>query len=160
MKIVWDLCIIVYVILSVFITICLLSYNEYNVTEFGDRVLVIVKNDNTSNYEEGDLIVATKSDAYKIGDEVFYYIQRGKKYYINFGKIENQRNHSVIIDNEVIEDKFLIGNDKDIQVIPKVGSVLSFLESKWGYLSIIILPILVAFLYEVYSILKELRKGK
>ena len=42
-------------------------------------------------------------------------------------------------------------------VIPVLGSILSLLESRWGYLCVIILPILIAFLYEIYSIVRELK---
>ena len=73
--------------------------------------------------------------------------------------IESENNDSVIIENDVIDKKEVIGTIKNATVIPIAGSILSLLESKWGYLCIIILPILIAFLYEVYSIIKEL-KGK
>ena len=50
----WHVFIIVYVLLSVFITLCLLMYNEYNVTEFGNKVLVMVENDSTKEFNKGD----------------------------------------------------------------------------------------------------------
>ena len=155
----WHVCIILYVLLSVFITLCLLMYNEYNVTEFGNKILVMVENDTTGKFNKGDLIIVTKNDDYEKEDNVLYYISKEKTYFINYGMIESENNDSVIIENDVIDKKEVIGTIKNATVIPIAGSILSLLESKWVYLCIIILPILIAFLYEVYSIIKEL-KGK
>ncbi|MCI6265324.1 MAG: hypothetical protein MR598_00570 [Erysipelotrichaceae bacterium] len=155
----WHVCIILYVLLSVFITTCLLMYNEYNVTEFGNKILVMVENDTTGEFQKGDLIIATKNKDYKKDDYVFYYISREKNYFINYGLIESEKNDAVVINSDVIDKKEVIGTTKNAIVIPTVGSILSLLESKWGYLCVIILPILIAFLYEVYSIAREL-KGK
>lgn len=155
----WHVCIILYVLLSVFITTCLLMYNEYNVTEFGNKILVMVENDTTGEFQKGDLIIATKNQDYQKDDYVFYYISREKNYFINYGLIESEKNDAVVINSDVIDKKEVIGTTKNAIVIPTVGSILSLLESKWGYLCVIILPILIAFLYEVYSIAREL-KGK
>lgn len=155
----WHVCIILYVLLSVFITACLLMYNEYNVTEFGNKILVMVENDTTGEFQKGDLIIATKNKDYQKDDYVFYYISREKNYFINYGLIESEKNDAVVINSDVIDKKEVIGTTKNAIVIPTVGSILSLLESKWGYLCVIILPILIAFLYEVYSIAREL-KGK
>lgn len=155
----WHVFIIVYVLLSVFITLCLLMYNEYNVTEFGNKVLVMVENDSTKEFNKGDLIIATKNKKYDKDDYVFYYVSREKNYFINYGKIESKSDDSVTIKNDVVDKKYVIGNTKNVTVIPLLGSILALLESQWGYLCIIILPILIAFLFEIYSIIKEL-KGK
>ena len=64
----WHVCIILYVLLSVFITLCLLMYNEYNVTEFGNKILVMVENDTTGKFNKGDLIIVTKNDDYEKED--------------------------------------------------------------------------------------------
>ena len=155
----WHVCIILYVLLSVFITTCLLMYNEYNVTEFGNKVVVMVENDTTGEFQKGDLIIANKNKDYKESDSVFYYISRDKNYFINYGMIESEKKDAVVINSDVIDKKEVIGTTRNAIVIPTIGSILSLLESKWGYLCVIILPILIAFLYEVYSIIREL-KGK
>lgn len=156
----WHVCIILYVLLAVFVTLCLLMYNEYNVTEFGNKLLVMVENDTTGEFNKGDLIVVNKTNNFKENDNVFYYVLREKNYYINYGTIESKRDDSVTIQNEVIDNDLIIGSDSKVTVFPLLGGILSLLESKWGYLSIVILPILIAFLMEVYSIIKELRGGK
>ena len=106
----WHVFIIVYVLLSVFITLCLLMYNEYNVTEFGNKVLVMVENDSTKEFNKGDLIIATKNKKYDKDDYVFYYVSREKNYFINYGKIESKNDDSFTIKNDVVDKKYVIGD--------------------------------------------------
>lgn len=159
-KKIWHVCIILYVLLAVLVTLCLLTYNEYNVTEFGNKLLVMVENDTTGKFNNGDLIIVNKTNKVKEKDNVFYYVLREKNYYINYGTVEVKKKDSVTIHNEVIDNDLIIGSDSKATVIPLLGGILSLLESKWGYLCIVILPILIAFLIEVYSIVKELKGVK
>lgn len=149
--------IIIYTVVAVITTVCLLAYNDYNTTEFNNNTLIIVKDDKTETYNKGDLVIVNNKSTYKEKMKVFYYVSRGKKYYIQTGTINSINKDSVVVNGTVIDKKFLIGTSSNNIVIPFLGSILSVLESKWGYLIIIIFPVLVAFLYELYSILKELR---
>ena len=149
--------IIIYTVVAVITTVCLLAYNDYNTTEFNNNTLIIVKDDKTETYNKGDLVIVNNKSTYKEKMKVFYYVSRGKKYYIQTGTINSINKDSVVVNGTVIDRKFLIGTSSNNIVIPFLGSILSVLESKWGYLIIIIFPVLVAFLYELYSILKELR---
>ena len=149
--------IIIYTVVAVITTVCLLAYNDYNTTEFNNNTLIIVKDDKTETYNKGELVIVNNKSTYKEKMKVFYYVSRGKKYYIQTGTINSINKDSVVVNGTVIDRKFLIGTSSNNIVIPFLGSILSVLESKWGYLIIIIFPVLVAFLYELYSILKELR---
>lgn len=149
--------IIIYTVVAVITTVCLLAYNDYNTTELNNNTLIIVKDDKTETYNKGDLVIVNNKSTYKEKMKVFYYVSRGKKYYVQTGIINNINKDSVVVNGTVIDKKFLIGTSSNNIVIPFLGSVLSILESKWGYLIIIIFPVLIAFLYELYSILKELR---
>ena len=149
--------IIIYTVVAVITTVCLLAYNDYNTTEFNNNTLIIVKDDKTETYNKGDLVIVNNKSTYKEKMKVFYYVSRGKKYDIQTGTINSINKDSVVVNDTVIDKKFLIGTSSNNIVIPFLGSILSVLESKWGYLIIIIFPVLVAFLYELYSILKELR---
>ena len=149
--------IIIYTVVAVITTVCLLAYNDYNTTEFNNNTLIIGKDDKTETYNKGDFVIVNNKSTYKEKMKVFYYVSRGKKYYIQTGTINSINKDSVVVNGTVIDKKFLIGTSSNNIVIPFLGSILSVLESKWGYLIIIIFPVLVAFLYELYSILKELR---
>ena len=66
----------------------------------------------------------------------------------------------VTTDDENYASDYLIGKESDTIVINGWGYALSLLESKWGYLFIIIFPMLIAFVYEIYAIFKEIKKKK
>ena len=44
-KILSNILFVIYVVIAVFVTVCLLSYNDFKVTEFGDYSLVIITDD-------------------------------------------------------------------------------------------------------------------
>ena len=71
-----DIVIGVWLILAIFVTICLLSYNQFQVTTFGKTTLLIVDSDAMEpDYNEGDLLLIKRGSDNKIevGDKVFYY---------------------------------------------------------------------------------------
>lgn len=60
-KTLMNIIVIIYVIIAIFTTICLLTFNHYKVSEFGDKTLVIIdKEDSSYDYKEGDLIIVGK----------------------------------------------------------------------------------------------------
>ena len=49
-----------YIIIAVFVTVCLLSYNDYKVTVFGDKSLIIISDNKMEpTFHKGDLVIAT-----------------------------------------------------------------------------------------------------
>lgn len=60
-KIIGNIIFIIYAIIAVFVTICLLSYNEFKVTEFGETSLVLIDNEELQpNYNKGDLVIVNR----------------------------------------------------------------------------------------------------
>ena len=53
--------------------------------------------------------------------------------------------------------KFVIG--EKIKVIKHLGGFLSIVESKWGFLFIVLVPSFLIFVYEVYSLIVEIKYG-
>ena len=158
-KIICHFLVIVYVIVSVIVTLCLLSRNKYNVTQFGSNVFILVQDDKTGSYDKGDLIIVDDNKKYEVNDNVFYYIVKEKNYYINVGKLEKDNDGNLAtIDGKLVNEDLIIGPTNDVMSFPFLGGMLSFLESKWGYLFALIFPVLFAFVYEIYSIIKELKK--
>ena len=77
-----NLIVIVYVIIAIVVTLCLLNYNDYNVTEFGNNTLILIADDSLEpEYVEGDLVIATKEnlDKVEVGDKIFFYNDRDIK---------------------------------------------------------------------------------
>ena len=64
----------IYVVVAVFVTICLLEYNNYNVTEFGDYSLVIIPSGEVgAGFKKGDLVIVNKKAEVNVGQKVFFY---------------------------------------------------------------------------------------
>ncbi len=163
-KTIFNIVVIIYVIIAIFTTVCLLSYNDYKVTEFGDKALIIMDSNNSEyNYKKGDLIITNKSSikAAKEGEEVFFYDSDGVK----IGTIKELKDFgeagvNIIIEGKKIVQDDIAGTSNDIKVIHGIGGILGLLESKWGFLFIIIFPSLLAFLYEIYVLINEITNKK
>ena len=52
----------------------------------------------------------------------------------------------------------VISSNNNIKEVAVLGTILSVLTSRTGYLCLIILPILLAFVYQIVLIIKELNK--
>lgn len=162
-RVVRNIVICLYFIVTVLITYCLLSYNEYNVTEFKDKTILVYE-DKENNYKKSDLLVINKGKHYKKGDVIFYYDTYDNPAKIKISKILNVSgvNETVkaytLEDDRVFNDDNIIGTVSNTNRYILLGSIYTLLVSKWGYLIIIIFPILVAFIYEIYQIIREIKK--
>lgn len=159
--------IILYAIIAIFITVCLISYNEHKVTQFGNTSLVIVDNKELEpNYNKHDLIIVNGDEKAKVGDEVFFYNTYENKVLINISKIveaekiTSSETTYTLEDGRALSSQFVIGKTNEASKISNIGLIFGILESKWGYLFLIVLPSLLAFLYEVIEVVKEIRKIK
>ena len=77
-KIIGNILIIIYTVIAVFTTVCLLSFNEYKISTFGDNSFVLVTNDELlPNFKKGDLVIVKAGNKSKIaiGDNIFSTIQ-------------------------------------------------------------------------------------
>ena len=156
-----NLVIIVYVIVAITVTLCLLNYNEYSVTEFGNNTLIIINDDSLEpDYTEGDLVIAKKEkiDEIEAGDKIFFYNDKD----IKLGEVKQVNKYegistTFILDgnHQVIEDD-VIGSEENVKTYSKIGKVLSILESRWGFLFLIIFPSVLAFLHEIFQVVVEL----
>lgn len=154
-------------VLDVLLTIYLLSYNQYNVSAFGDKTLLVMTT-KLSDYNKGDLLLITKvpNSEFKVGDQIFFYDTTSKESVVNYGKInkvnENPKaTNSFIMSNDfLLSDENVIGKSDNVKVFAGMGAILGFISSKWVFLFIVIVPILILFLYELYLLIDELKKAK
>lgn len=136
-KIISNILIIVYMIIAIALTILLLSYNEFKVTEIGGNTLLIIKdNDLSPEYYKGELVIINSEDSVKVGQKVFYYDSNDSKIKIKEGTVEEieqltSKDTAYTLDGEKkIAGKYVIGATENAQVIQKAGTILSVLESK------------------------------
>lgn len=162
--IVLNILMLVYFAFVILMTVLLLNYNDYGVTQFGDTTLLILEDEISSEiYEKGDLIFVQKKkiDKLNVGDEVFtYQISPEGEVSIDLGKIgelhpdedaityENGSNYSM---------DFVIGSAS--KVYEDVGTYLSVIESKWGFLFIVLVPSFLIFVYQIYTLIVEIKYG-
>ena len=149
----------IYIVVAVFTTASLLTYNKQNISEFGGKVFLKLKED-INNYHKGNLLVLDKSDDYKANDNVFYCQLKKEKCIVSYGTVDTMMGELPTINNQSISKKMIIGKDENVRVIPVLGGIMNALESRLGFLCVVVLPILFGFLYELYIILRETKKKK
>ncbi len=164
-KLVLDIVVVIYMLVAIFITATLLAFNEYQVTEFGNTSLVTL-NTKIGSYNESDLLLISKTNiaSIKSGDNIVYYKETDSNTKIEISKVKKINKTSEVnffTDNgDFVLEENVLGTDENIKVIPLVGSILEVFQSKWGYLGIIILPISLGFIYELYAVVRELKKDR
>lgn len=157
---------IVYCIISIALTVCLLNYNDYNITVLGDKTLIIVRDEELEpNYQKGDLVIVTKNANrdITIGDKIFFYDDTQDQITVNIGNVVNKENINkkestyTMNGDYPLSSEYVIGKTETSKVYHKLGSVLAVLESRIGFLFLIIFPILILFIYEIYAVIKEIK---
>lgn len=160
-----NLIVIIYVIVAIFTTICLLTFNEYKVSVIGDKTLVIINEDDQDlSYKKGDLVIVGKEgyENAKEGDTLFFYKDNG----IKIAEIQKKNDFGeagttfTIDGNYQVVKEEIIGTSNNIKVFSKLGTVLSVLQSKWGFLFLIVFPSLLAFLHQIYELILEISNKK
>ena len=159
---------IIYLIIAIFVTVCLLSYNDYKVTVFGDTSLVIVSDNNMKpDYNKGDLIIVENSEDIKVGEKVFYYNTYNEQIRIRTGIVtgivEDEKSEIIytIDDGEHnISSEFIVGKTSNANSMQNIGLVLGILESKWGFLFLIVLPALLAFINQIMIVVAGIKEAR
>lgn len=160
-----NILIILYILLIIFITICLLSYNDYKVTEFGNTTILPVIDENLEpEYSVGDLLILKKNISdISVGDTIFFYRSTFGTTVVNFAKVVNieivtTEESTITVEGDyMFSSQYLIGKASTATIVPLVGHVISLLESKYGFLFLGVLPSLIIFLYTGYTLFLEVR---
>lgn len=165
LKVLLILIAIPYVVFAVFVTLCLINFNDYRISVFGDKSLIIIDSDEfADDFKKGSLVVVnkTKYDNVKTGEKGFFYntyespvtvtlAEVTKKEVVNKGE-----STYTLPGDQPISSEYFIGMANEAKVYEGFGTVLKVVESRYGFLALIILPILVAFIYEIYAIVEEM----
>lgn len=155
---------------TITMTILLLNYNEFGLTQFDDTTLLIVKKGFSSEkYPKGSLVIVENKEMkdYKEGDEVFTYqldghggvnIQYGIVGQVHVDQNREEDSALTFSNGGTYTSGFVMG--KGEKVYPNIGKYLSIIESKWGFLFIILVPNFFLFVYQLYSLIVEIKYGK
>ena len=160
---------VVYSIIAIAVTVLILSFNEYKCSEIGDYTIHIIQDDALEpDYKQGSILIMknTADRHIQVGDEMFFYkVITSQEFEIVNRTLERKTQQGRHILYEVSEGEqyvadYFIGKADDTIVIEGPwGTILSILESKWGYLFCIVIVSLLLFLQEVFDLIIELRYG-
>lgn len=163
-SIIMGILLFIYFTFVIAMTVLLLNFNDYGITEFGNTSLIIINDEiSNENYKKGDLVITEKKkiDKLTIGEEIFTYKVDSKgNVSIDLGKIGNiyPEEDALSFENgSTYSMEFVAGTPKEVH--EKIGTYLSVIESKWGFLFIVLVPSFLIFVYEVYSLIVEIKYG-
>ena len=156
----------IYIIVAVFATICLLSYNSYKVTEFGNKSLVIISdNELLPELKKGDLVIVDKNELILTGHKAFFYQTYNRNIEISLGNVQkiekvNSTETTYTFDGDKsVSSEYVLGPLEGSSVIPMAVTVLSILESKWGFLFLIVFPVLLLFINQITKVFADIRES-
>ena len=162
---VWSILEIIIIIYVIIMTSVLLSKNKYGFTQFWDYTLCTIDLFDERGIEgvkAGDLLIVKNSNDIKKGDVIYYYVVYNESYVVQNApvtEVETDKYSSVYtINNDgalKIASNRVLG--KDVKIFHKLGKALDLLESKLGFLFLVLLPILVIFIYQVYDLIMIFR---
>ena len=76
LKVLFGIFIALYLVVASFLTVCLLSYNDYKISVIGNKSLIILDDDALEpEYKKGSLLIVekNKNDDIKVNDDIFFY---------------------------------------------------------------------------------------
>lgn len=166
----WGLLQVVIIIYVICITACLLCKNKYGFTEIGDMTLITI-NEHLAEFipetKKSDLLLVKKSTKdINVGDQIYYYATDNNEYIIKTAHVKEEvtseddmalyalddEKESTIATNRVIGKYSTIYNN--------IGGILDILESRLGFLLLVILPILLIFMYQIYALIMVIKYGE
>ncbi len=115
-------------------------------------------------FDENDLIFIQQCDpsSLQVGDIVTFHAIIDNQYALNTHRIiainevnglnsyTTKGDNNELADQHVIADGDIVG--KYVFKIPYLGKVIDFLSSTWGFLIVIVVPMLLFFIYQVYHL--------
>lgn len=141
--------------------------DDQNVASILGYTPLVVETDSMKpTFESGDLIFIKKCDTSKLneGDIITFHTIIDNQYALNTHRIQKideangvrsyttiGDNNNGIADQHVISDGDIVG--KYIGHVSDLGKVMNFLSSSMGFLIVIVLPMLLFFIYQVYNLI-------
>ncbi len=165
LKGIWGVLEVLIIIFVIVITSCILCRNKYGYTQFGDYTVVTVDKVIAKHLDlvnQGDLFVVKNSTDIKKGDIIYYYVPANTEYYIGKTGVKSfEEMDDVIIYKTTNTEKPSVASTRVLgkytTTYKGMGKVLDVLESRFGFLFFILLPIMIVFIYQVYQFIIVLK---
>ena len=152
-------------ITALFTFTTLATRDERSVSRFLGYTPLIVKSQSMApTFNEGDLIIIKQYDPakLKVGDIITFHTIINNEFALNTHRIDRieekggSRSYVTKGDNNAIADTHMIADGdivgKYVGKLSAVGRLMSFLSSSTGFLLVIVLPMLLFFIYQVYHL--------
>ena len=162
---VWSIFEVIIIIYVITITCFILCRNDHGFTQFGEYTfdnVSLTDERNIHDTKKGDLLIIKNSNDISVGDMVYYYAVYNDKYVIKTNavtKIEKDDFTNLYTLND--EDGITIASTRVLGKYASrhsnLGAILDVLESKIGFLFLVLLPIMVVFIYQVYEFIVIIR---
>ncbi len=131
----------------------------------GFTPLSVQSNSMSPTFDEGDLIFIQTCDASTLqeGDVITFHTIIDNKYALNTHRIDSiaesmgarsyttKGDNNDVTDTHIISDVDIVG--KYVGRLPGVGRLMNFLSSSTGFLVVIVIPMLLFFIYQVYHLI-------
>ena len=132
----------------------------------GYTPLVVESNSMSPTFKKDDLIFVKKCDTSKLeeGDIICFHTIIDNEYALNTHRIQSIAesgearsyttvgdNNNGVADQHIISDGDIVG--KYVGHISGAGKLMNFLSSSTGFLLVIVLPMLIFFIYQVYNLI-------
>ncbi|MGN0734055.1 MAG: signal peptidase I [Emergencia sp.] len=157
---------IIILLAALFAFTTLATRDEGNVSSLAGFTPMVVESDSMApTFSKGDLIVIKKCDTASLneGDIITFHTIINNEYALNTHRIESiaemngarsyvtKGDNNDIADTHVIADGDIVG--KYVTKVPGLGRVMNFLSGSVGFLVLIVLPLLLFFIYQVYNLI-------
>ena len=157
---------IIILLAALFAFTTLATRDEGNVSSLAGFTPMVVESDSMApTFSKGDLIVIKKCDTASLneGDIITFHTILNNEYALNTHRIESiaemngarsyvtKGDNNDIADTHVIADGDIVG--KYVTRVPGLGKVMNFLSGSVGFLVLIVLPLLLFFIYQVYNLI-------
>ena len=144
----------------------LATHEDGSVSDIAGFTPLAVQSDSMApTFNKGDLIVIQKCDTSKleVGDIVTFHTIIDNEYALNTHRIAaidevngmrsftTKGDNNDVADTHIISDGDIVG--KYVFALPQMGKVMDFLSSSMGFLIVIVLPMLLFFIYQVYHLI-------
>lgn len=156
---------IIILIAALFAFTTLATKEDGSVSNLAGFTPLTVQSDSMApTFDENDLIFIQQCDpsSLQVGDIVTFHAIIDNQYALNTHRIiainevnglnsyTTKGDNNELADQHVIADGDIVG--KYVFKIPYLGKVIDFLLSTWGFLIVIVVPMLLFFIYQVYHL--------
>ena len=165
----WGFVEVIIIIYVICITAFLLCKNNYGFTQIGDMTFITI-DEEAINYlpeaKENDLLlVRADSSDIEVGHKIYYYDTENSMYVVKSAHVKTIQTSDSGMGVYTLDDseESTIATTRAIgkysTTYKTIGGILDILQSRLGFLLLVILPILLIFMYQIYALIVVIKYG-